>query len=97
MKAIHNRKYSVHLQDTLLSVGQRYKVWKQFTTGEVKAFLDKQLLSVGQRYKVWKQFTTQFVGTSDGIILLSVGQRYKVWKQFTTVGSKPRALANCYQ
>ncbi len=43
----------------LLSVGQRYKVWKQFTTDTSCLLKAWQLLSVGQRYKVWKQFTTR--------------------------------------
>ena len=46
------------LRQWLLSVGQRYKVWKQFTTGEETEAEFDWLLSVGQRYKVWKQFTT---------------------------------------
>ncbi len=67
MKAIHNSQ-AINPQDVkLLSVGQRYKVWKQFTTGMSYGSFQAKLLSVGQRYKVWKQFTTQFVGTSDGI------------------------------
>ena len=97
MKAIHNSDSANSFQTTLLSVGQRYKVWKQFTTYMQEVFKFFKLLSVGQRYKVWKQFTTTTEEYGSYNPLLSVGQRYKVWKQFTTKTLGIMHSFYCYQ
>ena len=72
------------VQAPLLSVCQRYKFRKQFTT--ISAILHKilLLLSVCQRYKFRKQFTTMVLQPYQVAVLLSVCQRYKFRKQFTT-------------
>ena len=42
----------------VVAQGQRYKIWKQFTTRRRVMRLPVYVVAQGQRYKIWKQFTT---------------------------------------
>ena len=81
----------------LLSVCQRYKFRKQFTTDKADAQPLVELLSVCQRYKFRKQFTTLDMKSRYRLLLLSVCQRYKFRKQFTTRTSELIKQNSCYQ
>ena len=68
---------------------QRYKIWKQFTTSDVRE-PHRMCCFWCQRYKIWKQFTTEsrVIACASSCFWC---QRYKIWKQFTTT----LVMSNC--
>ena len=50
---------------------QNYKIWKQFTTAQVKVTAPVCCYQ-SQNYKIWKQFTTNRKGNQNKAVLLSI-------------------------
>ena len=84
LKAIHNILRMCSSPNCVVAQGQRYKIWKQFTTYKRTYLISN---SCGSRSKI-QNLKAIHNDVDDAILFYMVvaqGQRYKIWKQFTTL------------
>ena len=84
MKAIHNDDADDEMFDIAVNYTQRYKKWKQFTTGHTPGNHRHMLWTIHKDTKNESNSQLSFLEWRS-TKAVNYTQRYKKWKQFTTL------------
>ena len=96
MKANHNLFQAIDEVSGVVSESQRYKFWKQITTGDDTTDDTTELYQKAKDIN-FESKSQLSISDSNSASVVSESQRYKFWKQITTRATRSKGLIWLYQ